>query len=47
MSSNTLADEAADASLADEPGFGGDAFASMLRAAAAGADWAWRILVER
>lgn len=47
VSSNTLADEATDASLADEPGFGGDAFASMLRAAAAGSDWAWRILVNR
>ncbi len=47
MSSNTLASEAAGASRADEPGFGNDAFASMLRAAAAGSDWAWRILVER
>jgi len=47
VSSNTLADEATGASRADEPGFGGDAFASMLRAAAAGSDWAWRVLVER
>ncbi len=47
MSSNTLADEATGASRADEPGFGGDAFASMLRGASAGSDWAWRILVDQ
>ena len=47
MSSNTLADETTAASLGDETGFGGDGFASMLGAAAAGSDWAWRILVDR
>jgi RNA polymerase sigma-70 factor (ECF subfamily) len=32
---------------AGESGFGTDAFASTLTAAAAGSDWAWRTLVER
>lgn len=47
MSSSALAAEATGASRDDEPGLGGDAFASTLRAAAAGSDWAWRILVDR
>ena len=39
--------EAVDVSELDESGFGADAFASTLAAAAAGSDWAWRVLVER
>ena len=47
MRSDALAAEAVDVSEVDESGFGADAFASTLAAAAAGSEWAWRILVER
>ncbi len=47
VSRNAAAARGTDVPGAGESGFGTDAFASTLTAAAAGSDWAWRTWVER